>query len=120
MTSQANVRVEMDFSGLDVRFSEAALRAKQAAFASRVALDMREHVPFRSGTLQSSEPPNSNYEEGEVIWNTPYAQRVYNAASVRTELKPTATPQWAEVTKGEKMDDWRRFAAALLDEGATS
>lgn len=104
----------VDISGIEKKFSGNALKAKQAAFAKRVAFDMRKKVPTDEGTLRDSEPVNSDYENGQVIWNTPYAKAVLNADHVRTTKNPNAAPQWPEATKAEKMQDWRDFAAALV------
>lgn len=113
-------KVDVDLSGLEQKFSESSLRAKQAVFAQRVAFDMRKHVPVDEGTLRDSEPMSSNYEQGYIIWNTPYAERVYEADNVRTVKNHQAKPHWADYTKKKKMEDWRQFAAELLSGDANS
>lgn len=107
-------RTTVDLSAIEERLGGDAQRENQAAFASRVAFDMRRHVPVDEGTLRDSEPISSDYENGLVVWNTPYARAVLNADSVRTTKNPEATPQWPEVTKAEKLQEWRDFAAALV------
>ncbi len=110
--SKPNVTV--DLSKIEKRYSKDSLKAKQAAFAQRVAFDMREHVPVDEGTLRDSEPLSSDYASGKIIWNTPYAKDRYNADSVRTVKNAKASPHWAEVTKAEKLDSWKKMAAGLL------
>ena len=110
--------VKVDLGPLEKKFSSAANKAKQAAFAQRVAFDCRQHVPVDEGTLRDSEPMASDYPAGKIEWNTPYARRVYNADSVRTTKNPQAAPHWAEVTKQEKLGDWKKFATALMEGGA--
>lgn len=115
------IRVEevtVDLGALEQKFGESANKAKQAAFAQRVAFDCQQHVPVDEGTLRDSEPMASDYPNGQIVWNTPYARKVYNADSVRTTKNPQAAPHWAEVTKQEKLDDWRKFAAGLMEGGA--
>lgn len=112
--SKSGSTTKVDISGIEKAFSESNLKKKQAAFASRVALDMRKHVPEDEGTLRDSEPMNSDYENGQIIWNTPYAKIVLNADHVLTTKNKNATPQWPEVTKQEKLQDWKAFAAALM------
>jgi len=104
----------LNLQGVEKKLGQAAMKPKQAAFAKRVALDMREHVPVDEGTLRDSEPMSSDYEGGKLVWNTPYAKRVYNADSVRRTKNPKASPHWAEVTKQEKLPNWKKFAAGLL------
>lgn len=107
-------RITVDISKIEKRFSPSGLKAKQAAFAQRVAFDMREHVPVDEGTLRDSEPLTSDYPNGKIIWNTPYAKDVLNADSVRTKKNPKAAPHWPEVTKTEKLESWKKFAAAII------
>lgn len=113
--SRKSSTTTVDISSIEKEFSDKSLKSKQAAFASRVALDMRKHVPEDEGTLRDSEPLNSDYENGQIIWNTPYAKIVLNADHVLTVKNHSATPQWPEVTKAEKLQDWKAFAAALMN-----
>lgn len=107
-------KTTIDIKGIEEKFSDSSLKAKQEAFASRVALDMRKHVPEDEGTLKNSEPLNSDYANGQIIWNTPYAKIVLNSDHVKTVKNKNASPQWPEVTKQEKMQDWREFAVKLV------
>lgn len=107
-------KITIDLAGIEKRFSESELKAKQAAFAQRVAFDMRDHVPVDEGTLRDSADVASDYENGQIIWDTPYAKRVLNADNVRTVKNPNATPNWPEVTKAEKLESWRAMAAEML------
>ena len=104
----------VDIGKIEKQFSENSLKAKQEAFASRVAFDMRKHVPEDEGTLRDSEPMNSDYANGQIIWNTPYAKIVLNADHVKTVKNKNARPQWPEVTKQEKLQDWKSFAGKLM------
>lgn len=114
MASKSGCNVTIDLSGIEAKFSEDALKAKQAVFAQRVGTDMNKHCPVDEGTLRDSMPVSSNFEAGEIVWNTPYAQKVLNADSVRRIKNPEATPNWPEVTKSERLDDWKEFAAQLI------
>ncbi len=118
MSSKSTTTV--DIKSIEKMFSDDALKAKQEAFASRVALDMRKHVPEDSGTLRDSEPLNSDYANGQIIWNTPYAKAVLNADHVKTVKNKEARPQWPEATKQEKLQDWREFAEKLVGNNRVS
>ena len=113
-------KMSIDLSGIEKRFSDQQLRAKQAVFAQRVGFDMNKHCPEDSGALKGSMDANSNYESGQIVWNTPYAKDVLNADSVRTVKNPHATPNWPETAKQTRLDDWRVMANALLCDNATS
>lgn len=110
----AEVNVTVDLSGVEAKLSESAIRAKQAVFAQRVGFDMNEHCPEDEGQLKGSMEASSNFEAGEIVWNTPYAHRVLNLDHVRTVKNKNACPHWPEKTKEEKMEDWRKFAAQLI------
>lgn len=105
--------IEIDLSGIEKKFSPEELKAKQAAFAQRVGFDMNKHCPVDEGTLRDSIMA-SEYENGLIIWETPYAKTVLNADTVRTVKNPEARPQWPEYTKSERLGEWRKFAANLL------
>lgn len=109
------VSASIDLSKLEKRFSNEALRKKQAAFAHRVGFDMNKHCPVDEGTLRDSMPAASNFEAGQVIWDTPYAKEVMERDHVRTKKNPKALPHWPEATKAERLEAWRVAAANLLD-----
>ena len=117
---KSGAQVFVDLSGIEKKFSASALKSKQAVFAQRVAFDMRKHVPVDEGTLRDSEPISSDYENGLIVWNTPYAKYVLNADSVRTVKNPDAVPNWPEVTKAEKLNAWKKFAANLIGSDGVS
>ncbi|MEG2934756.1 MAG: minor capsid protein [Gordonibacter sp.] len=106
-------KITVDLKAIEAAYSPAALRKRQAAFAQRVGFDMRKHVPEDEGTLRDSMDVASDYENGQIIWDTPYAKRVYNADNVRTVKNVNAAPQWGEVAKAEKVDSWRTMAGKL-------
>lgn len=110
--------IDIDLSGIEKRFSPEELRKKQAAFAHRVGFDMNKHCPVDEGTLRDSMPVSSDFENGQLVWDTPYAKRMMNADTVRTVKNPDARPQWPEYTKSERLGEWRKFAANLLGDGA--
>lgn len=117
------VEVDIDLRRLEQRFSPEKLRAKQAAFASRVAFEMRAYVPEDQGHLRGTEPLASDYEEGRIIWNAPYARYVHDlpASSISKtagtgKSNPKATSRWPEAAKAERGEAWRRFAEGLLKE----
>lgn len=108
--------ISIDLGGIEKKFSPQALKAKQAAFAHRVGSDMNKHCPYDEGTLHDSMPESSDFENGQIIWNTPYAKDVLNADSVRTDKdhNPNAKPQWPEYTKSYRLGEWEKLAANLL------
>lgn len=118
MSKAAACKVHIDVSNLARRFAPERLRAKQEAFAERVAFEMRDYVPEDQGTLKGSEPLASDYAGGSIEWATPYAQRVHDLpqSSIRKTKNPNARSHWPEEAKGERMDAWGQFAKSLMEE----
>lgn len=116
--SKAGCEIKVDLSGIERRFSESQLKAKQATFAERVAFEMRDYVPVDEGTLRDSEPLASDYEAGSVEWQTPYAQRVHDMpqSSIRKTKNPNARSRWPEEAKKERLGAWQQFAEGLMEE----
>lgn len=110
--------ITVDLKAVEKRFSGSELKAKQAAFAHRVGFDMNKRCPEDEGTLRDSMPIASDFENGLVIWDTPYAKDVLNRDSVSKEKNPNATPHWPEAVKAERIEDWRTMAAKLIEGGS--
>lgn len=118
MSKAAACNIKVDLSGIERRFSPEQLKAKQEAFAERVAFEMRDYVPRDEGTLQDSEALASDYAAGRIEWDTPYAQRVHDLpqSSIRKVKNPNARAKWPEEAKRERMGSWQDFAEKLMEE----
>lgn len=119
--SKAACRVKIDLSGLALRFSPERLRSKQAAFAERVAFEMKDYAPLSDENhahMRDTVDMASDFEEGHVEWQTPYAQYVHDLpqSSIRTVVNPNAKSHWPEKAKEERMEAWTDFANELLRE----
>nr|DAQ21362.1 MAG TPA: Minor capsid protein [Caudoviricetes sp.] len=55
----------------------AALQKAQFALAQEAARLIDSYVPFDTGQLKNSVQTASNYEEGLLVYNTPYARKQY-------------------------------------------
>lgn len=106
-------KITIDLKTIETAYSPAELGKRQAVFAQRVGFDMNARCPEDEGTLRDSMPIASDFEAGQIVWDTPYAKDVYNADKVGTVKNKKAAPQWAEVTKAEKTESWRTMAGKL-------
>lgn len=104
-----SVTVRLD--GLDALVSES--RDRQEAAAMRAALGMRRYVPRDENTLRASEPMNSRYAAGLLIWSTPYAQAQYSVPMRHTE--PGTCDHWDEAWARNDMPSYLSFVASLYD-----
>lgn len=55
----------------------AALQKAQFALAQEAARLIDSYVPFDTGSLKNSVQAASKYDEGLLVYNTPYARRQY-------------------------------------------
>lgn len=57
---------------MDARFAKL-----QFAFSQKVAATVDPYVPFDTGTLKNSVNQASDFKEGLLVYNTPYARRQF-------------------------------------------
>ena len=73
-----------------------------------VLRDSDKYAPHKTGTLRKK-GFDTVLGSGFVIWNVPYAKKVYHAGGTPSQLKnPNARRKWFEVAKAEKLDEWIR------------
>ena len=56
---------------------DAGFAKVQYAFSQQVAKTVDPYVPFDTGTLKNSVNQASDFKEGLLVYNTPYARRQY-------------------------------------------
>lgn len=97
---------------LDDFTSKTEQRKRQTQYAQRVAFMMRKYVPRDEKTLRASEPMNSRYAEGLLIWNTPYAATQYSAPMTHTT--PGTCDHWDEALVRNDMQAVKAYAESLF------
>ena len=75
--------------------------------------DCNKYVRIDKGTLRKSSYSASRPDQGLIIWNTPYARRVYYTGTPRTTKNRDASLQWCEKAKAERLKKWRDMAAKM-------
>lgn len=113
MTSKTIV----DISKIEKALSQEANKKRQAAFAKRVAFEIRDYVPYDQGTLRESEALASNYETGTIEWQTPYAKKVHALpeTSINKAKNPKAKAKWHEAAKKDRIEAWKEYAKKLME-----
>lgn len=108
----ANIRVEVNTNGV-----VNGIRNKWGAGLYRLMAvirdDCNKYVRIDKGTLRKSSYSASQPDRGLIIWNTPYARRVYYTGKPRTTVNPSASLMWCEKAKAEHMKKWQQMAAKL-------
>mgnify|MGYP001450253810 CR=1 FL=1 len=65
----------------------AALQKAQYAMAQEAARLIGSYVPLDTGTLKNSVQTASKYDEGLLVYNTPYARKQYYLHAEGTDLR---------------------------------
>ncbi|NGM17722.1 hypothetical protein GMI70_06920 [Eggerthellaceae bacterium zg-893] len=109
-----SVRITVDLSALERRFSEERNRDRQEEFAMRAEEGMREYVPVEEGALRGSAKVSSDFRAGEIVWSTPYAAKHYYVPMAHTQAG--TTDHWDQAFWAEHAGDMEAYAAELMEE----
>ncbi len=96
---------------LDAIISDRGHTIRQRQYSMRVAFYARRYVPREENTLRASEPLNSRYEEGLLIWNTPYAAKQYNVPMHHTT--EGTTDHWDEQVRKNHMGELKDYVSKM-------
>jgi hypothetical protein len=78
--------------------------------------DCNQYCKEDTGMLIASSMVHSRLDQGQIIWQTPYARRQYwEIQTAHTDTNPNATWKWAHVAKQHCADKWQRQAQALME-----
>lgn len=79
---------------------------------NEVVKDSEPYVPFRKGVLTRSVYPSKNRGVGELLYNTPYARKLYYALgrAFNCATHPQACAQWFEKAKAVCLGKWTKGA----------
>lgn len=102
-------------SNVIVKLDEAKLLNKiehNARFArlwlkNEIHKDTYGLTPYRSGALRDSANPSINRNDDKLVWDRPYAKRMYYGDGYRFS-KPGATSRWFEKAKAIHKGKWLR------------
>ncbi|MBQ8540576.1 MAG: capsid protein [Clostridia bacterium] len=90
----------------------------QKMFDSEVERLCRPYVPVDTHTLQNSPEAATDFGSGVLVYNTPYARRIYythrgQAANSAKPQDPRAGKLWLENMKRDNMDHLKEFVSEL-------
>ena len=91
----------------------AALQKAQYALAQEAAKLIDSYVPFDTGTLKNSVNQASNFKEGLLVYNTPYARRQYYLHEQGTCLHGETGLRgsyWGQNAIADHKDELEKFA----------
>ena len=88
---------------MDARFARL-----QFAFSQKVADVVDKYVPLETGTLKGSVNQASDFKEGLLVYNTPYARRQYYLHEQGTDLHGGS--YWGQNAIADHKDELEKFA----------
>ena len=80
---------------------------------NEVLRDCNEFCKFDTGALRASAQTATDFANGIVRWNTPYARRQY--WGIPTAYEPGTCWQWCEAAKGAYNQRWADQAQKILE-----
>ncbi len=85
-----------------------ATKAAQMQLDQDVLKDSNYFIPKQIGTLEGSGLRASDIGKGKVIWDTPYAKRLYHNPQYNfsKDKNPNAQGLWFEAAKARKKPGW--------------
>ena len=121
MNNDASIKIEFDMAKLERKFGSRE-KAAQAFLDNEVIKDTDAYVRYRSGALARSVQTASKVGQGLVVYDTPYAKRVYydNKSIVSKDVHRHATALWFEASKKKNIGSWMKGVKKILKGGNAS
>lgn len=97
----------------------AALQKAQYAFSQEAARLIDPFVPFDTGTLKNSVNQASKFDEGLLVYNTPYARKQYYLHAQGSDLRGDTGLRgsyWGQRAIAAHKDELERFARNAAQE----
>ncbi len=112
----ASVTVKIDKGAVKARL-QSKWKKTMFPLAVQVLADMNEYVRVDQNVLRASSATASDFDKGVLVWNTPYARKVYYTGTPSKDVNPNASLMWCEVGKVNHNRDWITIAEKLFRGG---
>lgn len=115
---EANARLEYNPTALVQKYRNRA-KVAQTILDESVLKDTEQYVRYRTGILARSARTASMIGQGKIIYDTPYARKVYydTSSDVTRDIHPNATPKWFEESKKKNRKHWMDAVENILKGG---
>ena len=87
------------------RFDELSDKARYQ-LTEQILADSNKHARRDSGTMILSSIDKTDRTNGVIVWDTPYAKRVYFTGTPSTDKNPDAELMWVQVARDRYSKDW--------------
>jgi hypothetical protein len=112
------IRVKVDTKRIKPKI-EKAVNMAQAVVDSELLKDSNKYAPRDTGNLVNSSLRASQIGKGKLIWDTPYARRLYYNPQYNfsKDKNPMAGGLWFERAKSVHSKKWTRIADQAIKRG---
>lgn len=108
MAVRVNVRANL--SGVTKKTKQ-MVKLGQYALANQIHADSNLYAPMKSTDLRNQS--NVSADNKQIIWNTPYARRLYYNQYVNYTT-PGTGPKWDQKAKSIHQRDWLRITEEAM------
>lgn len=104
--------VKIDWSEDIADKAIAAVEKAQVVLDEQVLKDSNYFIPKDTGNIEDSSIINSKIGEGELVWSTEYARKIYFGVDMKfqTDQNPNARALWFEEAKARWSSNWVSLA----------
>lgn len=97
---------------------EDAINAGQKQLDQEVLKGSNFFIPKETGELEKSGVRHSQIGKGRIVWDTPYARRLYYNPQYNfsTDTNPNAQGLWFEAAKARFISDWVRMTKQAINQ----
>jgi hypothetical protein len=106
-----NIKVNIDTNAIASKIDNALDKA-QHVLDQQVLKDDNYFIPFDTGELMRSSLRASKIGQGLIVWDTPYARRLYYNPQYNfsKDKNPNARGLWHEEAKALHLPEWVKIA----------
>lgn len=108
--------ITVDLTQMERRLLRRFPQRAQRELDGQVLKDSNKYIPKDTGNLEASGIRNTQVGNGKVIWDTPYARRLYYNPQYNfsKDTNPLAGGLWFERAKAAHKDDWVNMIRRLI------
>lgn len=104
------VRITMDKAACAARLKDRFQSKVIPVLSEQVLKDSNFYARMDTGAMIDSSQTASDFDAGKLVWDTPYARKVYYTGSPSKDRNPNASLMWAHKAKDAKNKDWQKLA----------
>ena len=111
-----SVTIKTDRARIAARIN-AGIASAIPAVAEQALADCNEYCRVDQGQLKESSQTASDVKEGILVWDKPYARRVYYTGTPSEDQNKNASLMWCDVARDAHGKQWNKIAQEQFEKG---